>query len=258
MDLRLDSTLATQYRSGSQAARVLTETWVARNLTCISCNTGRLIPTPANTPAQDFVCDQPRCSEPYELKARRGTLGRVVVDGAYESLTQLWASGEAANLLLMGYDFQALVVRELYAIHRSLLSRAAIRMRPALPPTARRAGWVGANILLDALPEGALVRIVWNGNPCNPRAIRAEWDRFGFVRRLRGPDRGWVADVLACLRRLPNRVFTIMDAYRFEEELSKLHPGNRNVRPKIRQQLQVLVAHGIAERISPGLYRLLS
>ncbi len=230
---------------------------MARNLTCISCAAGRLNPTPPNTPARDFVCDQPSCSEPYELKARRGSFGRVVVDGAYDSLTRLWSSGEASNLLLMGYDLRTGIVKDLYAVHRGLLSKAAIQRRRALPPTAKRAGWIGANILLDRLPQGALVPIVWDGSLCDPQTIRAAWDRFSFVGRMKVSDQGWIADVLACLQRLPNRVFTVSDAYRFETELSRLHPANRNVRPKIRQQLQVLVAHGIAQRISPGLYRLL-
>ncbi len=212
--------------------------------------------TPTNTPARDFVCNSSGCAEPYELKARNGAISQVVVDGAYDTLARLWDSGEAANLLLMGYNRRERVVRDLYVVHRSLFSRAAIYRRPPLPPSAKRAGWVGANILLDQLPQGALVPIIWGGVACDPRAIRAEWDRFGFLGGLGVAQRGWVADVLACLRKLPNRVFTVKDAYRFEIDLSRLHPDNRNVRPKIRQQLQVLVAHGLLQRITPGLYRL--
>ena len=38
--------------------------------------------------------------------------------------------------------------------------------------------------------------------------------------------------------------FTLTDLYAFEARLSALHPANRHVRPKIRQQLQVLRDRG--------------
>jgi type II restriction enzyme len=39
--------------------------------------------------------------------------------------------------------------------------------------------------------------------------------------------------------------------------LSSKYPGNRHVRPKIRQQLQVLRDSGYLEFLSKGTYRLL-
>ncbi len=35
---------------------------------------------------------------------------------------------------------------------------------------------------------------------------------------------------------------------KFESELAVLHPSNQNIRPKIRQQLQLLVTRGIIRR----------
>jgi type II restriction enzyme len=42
---------------------------------------------------------------------------------------------------------------------------------------------------------------------------------------------------------------------KFEEHLSHLHPDNRHVRDKIRQQLQVLRNRGLIEFVKPGVYR---
>lgn len=258
MDLNLDFELAKGYPSGSQVARVVTESWVAKNLPCLLCGSGRLVPTPPNTPARDFQCGRPECAEPYELKARNGSFGHVVVDGSYATLSGRWCSGQAANLLLLGYDKSERVVRDLFVVHRSLLSLVAIQKRPPLPPTARRAGWTGANILLDQLPAGALSPVVRHGVIFDLQPIRAQWGRHSFINQLSVSDRGWIADVLACIRRLPNRVFTVSDAYGFEGELGKLHPRNLNVRPKIRQQLQLLVAYGLAQRMRRGLYCLVA
>jgi type II restriction enzyme len=37
-----------------------------------------------------------------------------------------------------------------------------------------------------------------------------------------------------------------------------LHPLNRNIRPKIRQQLQVMRDHGVLEFLGQGRYRILA
>lgn len=44
---------------------------------------------------------------------------------------------------------------------------------------------------------------------------------------------------------------------RFEQELSVLHPKNRHIQPKIRQQLQVLRDRHVLEFLGPGHYRML-
>jgi type II restriction enzyme len=44
-----------------------------------------------------------------------------------------------------------------------------------------------------------------------------------------------------------------MDIYAFTRELEQLHPGNRHVRDKIRQQLQVLRDLGLLLHVGPGL-----
>jgi type II restriction enzyme len=50
--------------------------------------------------------------------------------------------------------------------------------------------------------------------------------------------------------------FTLQDLYDHESYLQRLHPRNQNVRPKIRQQLQVLRDLGMIEFTSPGKYAL--
>ena len=50
--------------------------------------------------------------------------------------------------------------------------------------------------------------------------------------------------------------FDLAEVYKSEEKLAKLHPANRHVRDKIRQQLQVLRDLGILEFLGRGEYRL--
>ena len=68
--------------------------------------------------------------------------------------------------------------------------------------------------------------------------------------------KGWLNDVLTCVRELDKPTFTLEETYSFDTGLQKLHPTNHNVRPKIRQQLQVLRDNGILEFVGPGKYRL--
>ena len=66
-----------------------------------------------------------------------------------------------------------------------------------------------------------------------------------------------MADVLACVREIRKPKFSLGDMYAFEERLRARHKGNRNVRPKIRQQLQVLRDRGVLEFLGRGKYRIL-
>jgi type II restriction enzyme len=51
-------------------------------------------------------------------------------------------------------------------------------------------------------------------------------------------------------------VFTTADVYAFTREQEKLHPDNRHVRDKIRQQLQVLRDTGLLLHVERGIWKL--
>jgi hypothetical protein len=62
-------------------------------------------------------------------------------------------------------------------------------------------------------------------------------------------------EVMKCVEAIGKRDFQIEDVYAFEDRLSLLYPGNRNVKPKS-QQLQFLRDRGYIDFISRGYYRL--
>ncbi|HEV2616851.1 MAG TPA: hypothetical protein VGU63_09620 [Candidatus Acidoferrales bacterium] len=68
--------------------------------------------------------------------------------------------------------------------------------------------------------------------------------------------RGWTLDVLNLVRSLRKQNFSLADAYTLEPHLASLHPSNRHVRDKIRQQLQILRDVGLVEFLGRGNYRL--
>ena len=65
----------------------------------------------------------------------------------------------------------------------------------------------------------------------------------------------WEQDVFKCLLKLKNDVFTLNEVYAFENQLGRLHPNNRNVQAKIRQQLQYLRDLGLVEFTGSGVYK---
>lgn len=66
---------------------------------------------------------------------------------------------------------------------------------------------------------------------------------------------GWKIDVFKCLLEIRDSIFTLKQVNKFEYRLKKLHPENRFIQPKIRQQLQVLRDIGLLEFVKRGVYR---
>jgi type II restriction enzyme len=254
VDLEFSAILEGRYTSKSQIARVVSQAWVKRELPCLRCSSQPLTPTAENTKSRDFVCNH--CDEPYELKSKSSQFTRWVANGEYNTMVDTIKSGRTPNLLLLEYDAVGLSVNNLQAIHRTLLSPLAVVPREPLSNTAERAGWRGCNLDLNVVPERGRIPIVRSGTALPWPSVISAWSQFDFMIRVRPESKGWLRDVLACVQKLPPGSFTLSDMYEFESDLLGLHSANQNVRPKIRQQLQVLVAQGILRRERPGVYAL--
>lgn len=244
------------YVSGSQSARVLSETWVADAMYCPNCGNERLHQFPSNLPVADFFCGD--CNDQYELKCQKKEFGRKLINGAYEAKVRRLESDSSPNLILMSYDLAASTVRHLCVIPRRFFVAAIVEKRKPLSPTARRAGWIGSNILLDRIPEAGRIHIVRNGIILSREHVLDTWKRTRFLGDYNQSARGWLLEVMRCVEHFGSSRFTLDDIYRFEAHLSGIYPQNNNVRPKIRQQLQVLRDGGFIEFLGNGSYRALS
>jgi type II restriction enzyme len=60
---------------------------------------------------------------------------------------------------------------------------------------------------------------------------------------------------MKCVELIGRDAFTLDDVYAFEDRLKAIYPGNNNIRPKIRQQLQVLRDRGWLSFVGRGRYR---
>ena len=244
------------YSSGSQNARTWTEAWVSAWAYCPHCGNAKISSFPNNSPLADFFCTS--CSEEFELKSQRGKFGAKVLDGEFKTKCERLAASNNPNLLLMNYDLSSRAVVNLFIVPKHFFVREIIEARKPLSATARRAGWTGSKILLDRVPESGKIHIVQSGVIRAKELVLADWQKTLFLRSESPETRGWLLDVMKCVESLGKRDFPLDEVYAFERHLGDLYPGNQNVKPKIRQQLQFLRDRGFIDFVSRGNYRLRS
>ncbi len=243
------------YKSAAQAARRITEDWGAKNLYCVCCSSVTIEATKANSRALDFRCLS--CRATYELKSGRRRNENRVPDSAYAAMMEALTSDNVPNLFVMHYS-SSWSVRNLLLIPSFFFSPAAIEKRKPLGPGARRAGWVGCNILLSKIAPVGKIRLVTDGHIEPIDRIRSNYRRIKPLATVKPEARGWTLDVLNVVERLGLQTFDLADVYAHEAELAAAHPQNKNIRPKIRQQLQVLRDLGLLQFRERGNYRLIA
>ena len=253
MNLQCRVELARAYKAGPQIARVLSEDWCGRELYCAACSSDRLLSSRANTPAIDFVC--PQCDQCFQLKGFKTWNQKKIPDASYDSMLRAIRSDRVPNLLVLQYSASWLV-KNLLLIPSVFFSETVIENRPPLSSKAQRAGWVGCNILLDRIPQDGKIAVVSDGSTVAERQVREEFSRVRKLAEVPPSVRGWTLDVLTTIRKLGKTRFSLQELYKLEPYLQNIHPRNQNVRPKMRQQLQVLRDLGMIEFTSPGNYAL--
>ena len=256
MNLVFDKKLAKKYTSASQKARVLSEGWVADSIFCPNCGCSGIKEYENNRPVADFFCKN--CSEEYELKSKQNTIGSKIPDGAYSTMLKRLASSANPNFFFLNYSLLNFSVNDFFVIPKHFFVPEIIEKRKPLASTARRAGWVGCNILLKSIPESGKVFFVRNRRIEKKAKVVANWQRTLFLREEKEISaRGWLIDVMRVVEKIRRPEFMLDDVYGFEKELSLLHPGNKHVKDKIRQQLQVLRDKGFLRFHGRGSYGLI-
>ena len=255
MKLSLDTKLANKYKSPSQRARVLTEGWVDDSVFCPNCGHTDIERYENNRSVADFYCKG--CGEDYELKSKQGGFGQKIVDGAYRTMLERLTGVNNPNFFLLNYDLANYEVVNFFVIPKHFFVPDIIEKRRPLARTARRAGWIGCNILLNHIPQTGKIFFVRNRLIEPKERVLTQWRKTLFLRENIDVDaKGWLLDIMRCIDKIGNRDFTLSDMYAFEEELRLLHPDNRHVKDKIRQQLQVLRDKRYLHFISRGCYRI--
>jgi len=121
----------------------------------------------------------------------------------------------------MQYSKGSWNIQNLVLVPAHFLVPSAVEPRKPLSATARRHGWVGSNILLDRLPQDARIFLVKNSVEMPKTEVREAFNRFSFLKDKNLGAKGWINDVLACVRELKQPEFSLQDVYAFTERLQQ-------------------------------------
>lgn len=249
----LNRDLVTRYKSPSQKIRVLTENWVNEEVFCPSCGAD-VSRYSHNRPVADFYC--PICQEDYELKSKGFSFGRKIVDGSFKTVIERLKSSDNPNLFLLAYNPQNYEILNFCVVPKYFFVPQIIERRKPLLKTARRAGWVGCNIILDNIPKTGRIFYVKDRVVLPHQAVLEGWQKTLFLKEEpKVQERGWTIDVMNCIERLSKKEFSLTEVYDFVNELHRKHPRNLHIRDKIRQQLQILRDSSYLEFLGRGKYR---
>lgn len=252
MNLQMNGSLAASYNSNSQKIRVLTETWAKDNIFCPYCGNAYIEHFDNNRPVADFYC--PHCAEEYELKSKGGPIANKVNDGAYKTMIERIEAINNPNFFFLQYSKRELNVKNLIVVPKHFFVPEIIEKRKPLATTARRAGWVGCNIILKNIPQEGLIYVVKDEKEQPIDDIINKINRTNFIKQYKLDGRGWILDILNCINKIEEQNFSLDQVYAFENVLAEKHPGNHHIKDKIRQQLQLLRDKGIIEFNGRGKY----
>jgi type II restriction enzyme len=146
-----------------------------------------------------------------------------------------------------------MAVLDVLIIHRLFITTSCIIARPPLPATARRHGWQGFEIDLLQIPLTAQITVIRDSRYVPHSEVNFQWKKIQGVSRISPQSRGWLADILWVIEKM-NSEFSLEDMYCYETYLQAKHPANQHIRPKTRQQLQILRDMGFLHFKGNGTY----
>ena len=249
--LSFDTKLVVGYKSETQKIRIMTESWVKERAFCPNCG-NEITKYDNNRPVADFYCKN--CLNDFELKSKRDSIGTKIVDGAYRTMIERIHSDKNPSFFFMNYRDYA--VENLLVIPKHFFIDNIIEKRNPLADSARRAGWIGCNILLNKIPESGRVYYVKHSKIIPRESVISEYNKTKFLQQPL-ESRGWLLDVMNCVDDIKKRIFSLDEIYNYEKVLKLKHPDNKHIKDKIRQQLQFLRDKGYLEFKGDGKYELI-
>lgn len=101
----------------------MTEAWVKENIYCPRCANQKLAQFPNNAIVADFYCE--KCGSEFELKSKKGILGKKIADGAYETFCSRITSYKNPDFFILSYSSLDLCVENL-SLLRLLLRKGSL------------------------------------------------------------------------------------------------------------------------------------
>ncbi len=190
------------------------------------------------------------------MKSLSRQISDRIPDAAYSAMRHAIVTGNTPNLFVLSYGMDSWRVNDLILVPSFVFTMSAVEKRRPLAPTARRAGWIGCDIILGRIPSDAKIPLISSGKSESATTARRHYKSLAPLSKLALNRRGWTLDVLNVVRSLGKKSFTLDEVYAHTNSLAALHPDNRHVRDKIRQQLQVLRDLRLIRFLGRGVYEI--
>jgi len=238
MNLNFQTSLSTPYTNNSQKIRAMSEPWTEENIFCPNCG-GGLSEQENNKKVSDFLCEN--CLENYEQKASKKKFKWKVISSEYYTLINRIKSIDKPNFFFLHYLDWIFSINDFFVVPKYFFVVDIVEKRKPLSPTARRAGWTGSNILFSKIPNSWKIYYIEDWKEISKEKVLEKWQKTVFLKDIKKDDlKGWILDIMNCIESLNKKEFNLKEIYAFEKDLEILHPENKNVKAKIRQQLQFL------------------
>src|SRR3989344_9614694 len=91
-----------KYKSNSQIARVLTESWFSTQMYCPCCLNPYIKDFPNNMKGSDFFC--PSCNNKFQLKSSKKHFEKKILDGEYNTMKEIILNNDSPNFFLLNYN----------------------------------------------------------------------------------------------------------------------------------------------------------
>ncbi len=255
MNLNFNKSLATSYTNNSQKIRAMSEPWTEQNIFCPNCGS-KLSELENNKKVSDFLCEN--CLENYEQKASKHKFKDKTLSSEYYTLINRLNSIDKPNFFFLHYLDWIFSVNDFFVVPKYFFISEIIEKRKPLSITARRAGWTGSNILFSKIPNSGKIYYIENWKEISKEKVLEKWQKTAFLKDIKKDSfKGWILDIINCVESLNKNDFSLNEIYAFEKDLEILHPENKNIKPKIRQQLQFLRDKWYLEFLEKGKYRVL-
>ena len=162
------------------------------------------------------------------------------------------------NLILMAYSRAKRAMHNLAVVPKHFYTPSIIEECKPLAPTARRAEWIGCNILIGRVPDAGKSFVVRVGKPVGKDEVLEAWRTTLLLRAEIPETRGWLIETLKCVESIFRDAFSLAEVYAGGDRIRAVFPDNHFVREKMRQQLQILRDRGVIKFLGRGKHRLKS
>ncbi len=238
MNLNFQTSLSIPYTNNSQKIRAMSEPWTEKNIFCPNCG-NKLSEQKNNKKVSDFLCKN--CLENFEQKASKKKFKWKVISSEYYTLIKRIKEKNKPNFFFLHYLDWIFSVNDFFVVPKYFFVAEIIEKRKPLSSTAKRAGWTGSNILFSKIPNSWKIYYIEDWKEISKEKILEKWQKTAFLKDIKKDNlKGWILDIMNCIEFLDKKIFTLKEIYTFEKNLERLHPENKNIKAKIRQQLQFL------------------